>query len=211
MIQVPPLNDDFAEAQVVDGANVVANANNALATAEPGEPTHDGIPGGHSVWWSWTAPFTGTFAISTTGSTFDTVLAIYRGTSLSDLALEASNHHFADSQVRLRGQAGIVYWIAVDGYEGETGDAALNIRSVTSPPNDDFVNRAQLVGITANVPLTNRYATMEPAEPNHAGGATVVGGKSVWWTWQAPPTSLPTFPVTLRRSALRVWLPEILS
>ncbi|MCU0771530.1 MAG: Ig-like domain-containing protein [Verrucomicrobia bacterium] len=51
------------------------------------------------------------------------------------------------------------------------------------PPNDDFVNRQTLVG--ANV-LTNGItggASKEAGEPNHAGHP---GGRSVWWSWQAP-------------------------
>src|SRR6266849_5206231 len=82
---VSPPNDVFANRITLSGATIMITASNFGATIEPGEPQHAGELGGSSVWWTWTAPSTGTFAISTAGSSFDTLLAVYLGSSLTNL------------------------------------------------------------------------------------------------------------------------------
>jgi secreted trypsin-like serine protease len=65
-----------------------------------------------------------------------------------------------------------------------SGSATVRIadnEAVTS--NDNFANRRVVVGSSAIVTGSNVGATRETGEPNNAG---VSGGKSVWWTWQAP-------------------------
>jgi hypothetical protein len=49
--------------------------------------------------------------------------------------------------------------------------------------NDDFAERTLLSGSLVEVTGSNLEATKEPGEPDHAGK---IGGRSVWWTWQAP-------------------------
>lgn len=49
--------------------------------------------------------------------------------------------------------------------------------------NDAFANRRALSGFTGRAQVHNRIATLELGEPAHAG---VTGGRSVWWTWNAP-------------------------
>jgi len=57
---------------------------NRGASAEPGEPEHGGFAGGHSIWWTWTAPSTGGAEIISQGALFffTPVLAVYTGASL---------------------------------------------------------------------------------------------------------------------------------
>ena len=57
---------------------------NARSTGEPGEPNHGSIPD-RSVWYSWTAPETGSAIFNTRESNFDTVLAAYTGTTITGL------------------------------------------------------------------------------------------------------------------------------
>src|SRR5258708_39948322 len=66
--QMPPANDDFANAATITGMNALVGGTNSNATKEPGEPDHAGIPGGKSVWWKWQAPASGYVTISTAGS-----------------------------------------------------------------------------------------------------------------------------------------------
>lgn len=73
---VPP-NDAFAAARPL-AFGVTATGYNEGATREPGEPRHDGEPGGASVWWDWTAPADGLAAVSV-DSTFDGVVGVYTG------------------------------------------------------------------------------------------------------------------------------------
>ncbi len=51
--------------------------------------------------------------------------------------------------------------------------------------NDHFEKRVLVSGTTVNVVGNNSLATRQAGEPNILN---VSGGKSVWWTWQAPET-----------------------
>jgi hypothetical protein len=127
----PPSNDDFANADDLGaGATASASGTNLDATAEPGEPDHDGFTAGPSVWYRWTAPGDGAVKIDTCGSDFDTVLAVYGGSAIDALTSLASNDDECDVQSRVRFNAtgGMTYRIAVDGYEGEQGAIELELR-----------------------------------------------------------------------------------
>src|SRR5436853_2860043 len=80
-----PLNDAFTNSTVLAGLTNYVLASNEGASWEAGEPQHAGSTGGSSVWWTWTAPESGTFSASTAGSSFDTLLAVYQGSALSNL------------------------------------------------------------------------------------------------------------------------------
>src|SRR5690606_33977356 len=80
----PPANDDFADAEVVAGDTGSAEGKLYHATLEPGEPEHDGVATGASVWYRWTATFTGVAMFDTCGSG-DTVMAAYTGEAVSAL------------------------------------------------------------------------------------------------------------------------------
>ncbi|MEM7263779.1 MAG: hypothetical protein AAF488_17455, partial [Planctomycetota bacterium] len=69
--------------------------------------------------------------IDTIGSDFDTLLAVYQGESVDDLALVAANddHDFLpQSRVVIRLQPGQSFRVAVDGYRAETGQVMLQWR-----------------------------------------------------------------------------------
>src|SRR5439155_25247468 len=55
-----------------------------------------------------------------------------------------------------------------------------------SPPNYNFANAANLPAAGAFILSNNKFATIEPAEPFHAGISTVAA--SLWWTL-SPTTS----------------------
>ncbi len=191
-----PPNDLFADAVTISGASgqatgTTVDATNELAT---GEPHHAGAGPWHSVWWRWTAPSSGPFAFDTHGSSFNTVLAVYTGTSLSGLTEVASNNNdgSADltSVVFFDGQAGVQYIIAVDTVLSDlVGDVVLNWREATPPPNDDFDSAKLITESTGPIRTTNIDASSEPEEPTHAvsdGIPGLHGGSSVWWKWTAP-------------------------
>jgi hypothetical protein len=71
-------SDMFAGSQLLTGiSSATITGSNTNATEEPGEPKHARKIGGHSVWISWLAPGDGLVTLSTTGSSFDTLLAVY--------------------------------------------------------------------------------------------------------------------------------------
>lgn len=79
------------------------------------------------MWFTWTAPADGPVAFSTCGSDFDTVLAVYSGTSVGGLTRLAAD----DDTCELGARAGVVatagttYRIAVDGFHGAAGTVSL--------------------------------------------------------------------------------------
>ncbi|HXI50271.1 MAG TPA: HYR domain-containing protein [Candidatus Saccharimonadales bacterium] len=105
------------------------------ASKEPGEPDIAGNLGGKSIWWRWSALDSGWVSIETAGSSFDTLLAVYVGQSLSNLTLTASSDDTATlvtAEVAFHATAGTNYLIAVDGYDGASGDVTLQL--VTGAP-----------------------------------------------------------------------------
>jgi hypothetical protein len=189
-----PSNDNFASAQAITGTSGTATGTNTGATKESGEPNHAGNPGGASVWYSWTAPTTGTVTISTFSSTFDTELGVYTGSSVGSLTQVAANDDIAPpagwSSVTFGATSGQVYKIAVDGYNGGGGPSMGSVSLIWNqnpsspiPANDNFAKAQTVNGICTTTTGTNLAATKEPGEPNHAGNP---GGASVWYAWTAP-------------------------
>ncbi len=126
-----PANDDFANALTLTGSRAAATNFNVMATREPDEPAHAGNVGGTSLWYAWTAPDSGSVAVNTRNSAIDTLLAVYTGDSLAALASVASNDDerpgTTTSSVRFDAIAGVVYRIAVDGWNGTSGEVRLRV------------------------------------------------------------------------------------
>ena len=186
-----PGNDDFANAEPLYSAlPSYGNAGTRLATKQSGEPNHAGQPGGHSVWFSWTPPVSGPVAVSAcaVSGDIDTLLAVYTGSSLAGLTPVAGNDDDASvgcraggSEVEFDAVAGMTYWMAVDGKDGSWGRFGLEL--VGPATNDDFAKPHSLgVGLPTLELSTNRFATKEAGEPDHAG---VAGGASLWFKWTA--------------------------
>jgi len=132
MFKLP--GDDWMIAYTLAGGNMTATSSNVNYTKEPGEPNHAGNPGGRSVWWKWTAPYDGQATIRTFGSSFATTLGVYRGgTTVSNQTLVASDYNSLGglnrSRVIINATAGTMYSIAVDGYNGATGNIQLEVAS----------------------------------------------------------------------------------
>lgn len=141
--QGAPTNDAFASASALAGSEVASSGWNFNASTEAGEPTHAGVAGGHSIWWTWVASGNGTLALDTQGSGVDTLLAVYTGTEVSTLASLAANDNGAGlsggvSAIGLTVSAGTTYRIAVDGKNGAAGSIALNLAFALAAPSADL-------------------------------------------------------------------------
>jgi hypothetical protein len=131
---ITPVNDNFSSATLLSGASGTVNGNNTSATVESGEPSHAGYGPYRSVWWKITPGVPSMLTIDTHGSGFDTVLAVYRGASLSRLTQMAANdddgsagRNSGVTNVAL--DAGTTYYIAVAGYNaGAAGSIVVNWR-----------------------------------------------------------------------------------
>ena len=121
-----PANDNFAEAAGLTGRKVsLSGFTNRGATAEANEPRHYWLKPEASVWFTWRAPRSGRADIWLKGSNFDTVLAVYRGSTLDRLRRVARDDDGGGkltSRCRFNVRRGRVYHFAVDGWGGAEGD-----------------------------------------------------------------------------------------
>ncbi len=201
----PPLNDLFANAAPTVGFGGVYHASNRGYTRELLEPSHAGGTGQRSAWWRWTAPITGPTVINTVDSSFDTLLAVYIGDSVSTLKRIAENDDIdpavdhVQSEVTFNATAGVTYSIAVDGFSDgivqEEGSIRLDISQKGGQPsgNNLFANATTITGPQGAVTANNLRFTRETGEPSHGG---VRGGRSAWWQWVAPQDGTVRFETT---------------
>jgi hypothetical protein len=183
-------NDNFASRIQIPSAGGTVTGSNTISTKESGEPNHGGVPGGKSVWWTWTAPTNSLVSISLDGSSFDTTLGVYQGTSVASLVSVAQDDEggaASCSRVIFTATAGVTYQIAVDGYYGASGNINLTVKPGLL--NDNFVDRLQLIGSSDYVIGSNVGAWWENGEPYHW---QTTGYQSVWWKWQAPTSGFVT-------------------
>jgi hypothetical protein len=137
-IQPPPPNDDFVNAIKIPPAGMRVTSNNRLATIEPGEPFHAGIPSvAATLWWNWSTASDTPVLIDTAGSAFDTVIGVYTGAALVGLTEVAS---VDDVDGRPQGylsfdaRAGVTYRIAIGGHdESQTGVLQLRVEPNGQP------------------------------------------------------------------------------
>ena len=180
--------DNFAEASSIPSASsFTLNATSSAATRETSEPAHAGQTAAKSLWWKWTAVGNGRLQVNTKGSGFNTVLAVYSGSSLATLRAVTSNDNAATgvnySQVDFTTSRGTTYYFAVDGKSGASGAITLtgSGTSLSGPSNDNFTSANAVSGTTWKVSGSNFNATRETDEPNHGG--TTSGYASVWFQW----------------------------
>ena len=130
----PPANDNFTSSQTLTGNAAVIVGSTAGATKQSGEPNHAGNPGGHSVWYRWTAPNACVWSLDSTGSDFNTLLGVYTGSSLSGLSVVASNSvagGVVASGLSFNATAGTTYLLALDGQSGAFGNFLLRLMPAT--------------------------------------------------------------------------------
>ncbi|HYU66674.1 MAG TPA: Ig-like domain-containing protein, partial [Jatrophihabitantaceae bacterium] len=193
-----PVNDEFAKARWINNWSDSTYDTTSGATKEAGEPSHAGQPGGHSIWFRLTAYTSQPIELHTSGSTFDTVLAVYTGATVAALTLVAENDDIWSSDtysfVRFTPVPGRVYSIAVDGKAGATGWVYLHMYPGSGDRGYDFFSEAgQLSGVNGSIPASNVRAGKERREPDHAGER---GGASVWWKWTPPANGTATIDTT---------------
>lgn len=129
-IGAPP-NDQFSAAQALSAGFTTVSSYNMTSSAETGEPDHAGSPAKRSVWFKWQPSANSLVTLDTKGSSFDTRLAVYTGSSVSALTRHASNDDISypnnvQSRVSFNANSLITYTIAVDGYQGANGYIKLN-------------------------------------------------------------------------------------
>jgi len=163
-------NDDFVNRIVMpSGGNSMSGGVNTGKTFESGEPTHDGVSGGKSAWWAWTPTSAGTATISTAGSSYDTILAVYTGTSVNALSPVASNDDSGGvtSSASFVVTPGVEYKIAVDGKGGVTGTTALLVTTTAPPQVSSSPSSLNLVSVELTSPAAQTF------QLRNVGGSTM--------------------------------------
>jgi hypothetical protein len=130
---LPPSNDNFASATVVPGVPYEQlNISTLDATIQTGEsPVTNACDGRmlaqglHTVWYRFTPAATGLVSFDTVGSNYDTYIAVWTGTALSNLtyyACDDDNLSSLQSQLLTTFNAGTTYYVQVAAYAGTVAD-----------------------------------------------------------------------------------------
>jgi hypothetical protein len=180
--------DDFAAAPELFGSSIVLEGDNEHATQESGEPSLSafGDTIGKTIWWTWTAPFSGTVLLVAEPSSFCPIAGVYVGSSIRDLtSLTTCACHSAPGQ--FFAISNTTYRICADAWafppRPTGGRIRLQLQSFPRPDNDQFAGRLVLTGMHATASGDNRSATNEVDEPNTG---VLNPTYSLWWTWRAP-------------------------
>ncbi|PYR60200.1 MAG: hypothetical protein DMF91_12820 [Acidobacteria bacterium] len=202
IVVTPPVNDDLASALPlpIGGSDTVDTTG---ATLEPTEPTTVAGCGtaSHTVWYRLSVATSFEVTVDTLGSSFDTIVTVYRGPSIKQIVPIACSHNFAGTgRARLSFIAepnagtwpiGSEFWIQVGSAGGAAGSAVVTVN--LGPANDAF-------GLALPVSLPTSHlsditlATTEAGEPNPSCNAAGSLGKTVWYTFT--PTAAATVHVS---------------
>lgn len=184
-----PANDNFTNRIVLVGLPVTVTGSNQWATREPGEPVHVDKFGDTSVWWAWTAPGSGWVRVSTVGSTFDTLLAVYQGTSLTNLSVVATSDDIdpleglLTSALAFEALSNQTYQVAVDGFDGAYGDIVLTFEDGAVRLRDPALlpgvglrfTLSGIPGMTYDIRASTNFVQWSPI-----GSVQAVGGVAVF-------------------------------
>jgi len=183
---LPPANDFFVNATALSGTSGTVSGDSTNATKEVGEPNPAGNTGGKSLWWSFTPSTDGILELSTSGSTFDTIMGLYTGTNVASLTTIVDNDDAYSgapggfSGISQAVRANQTYYILVDGYNGASGAISLSYA---------FFN-ATVYHVTA---ASSGGGTVQLSTTNQMGGIAILPSTSAdfWSGWTAVLTAFP--------------------
>jgi len=172
-------NNFFSNRFNIEGFPATVYGSDVNATSEPGEPA---LGFGQTVWWTWRAPKTSQVGICFAGTGFAAEMAVFTGTTLSNLAA-VPVVYIPDGGLSFDASAGTTYQFQFGPTPAFAGavpppQGPLEFTLAPPPPNDDFSNRIVLAG--ADV-VTNMPALLATADPFETNGY----GHSIWWSWTA--------------------------
>jgi outer membrane protein assembly factor BamB/subtilisin family serine protease len=161
-INTDPDYDSFSKARGLTGPSVSVLDANSNATREAGEPAILGNAGGHSLWYYWQAPYTGTAQVSGYSYDFNPAVAVYTGTALNSLTTVAAASATANSGTTtvasqclctFSATQNTIYMITVDGVTAnDIGEFTLSIAdSQWQAATGDAVTCSPAVGTDGTV------------------------------------------------------------
>ncbi|MBM0226073.1 hypothetical protein [Micromonospora sp. ATA51] len=199
-IPAPP-NDMFAAATVISGAQGTSKSYTWSATKEAGEPAHEGVPGGRSVWWRHTASAAGRLHPVASGDY--TTLSVYRGSTVGALTRVTGARQAGLAPIVLDVDllAGETYSIAVDVTDLVYGPDIAELTWSLFPPrplNDYVANATPISGSSGAVDGHDvGGTTSEVDEPLDS---------SVFYRWTAPSSGLYVFDTITGDFDTQLWI-----
>ena len=182
-----PVNDDFANATLLEGTDGDFEGTSRGATLEPDEWFG---PTASTTWYRWTAPNDGRWRFFTSGGSH---VLVFEGDGIASLRLVSQ---YPSSRAGFSAQGGKEYRIAVNGGDDRlNGPYTLwwNSSDDARFPSGDNISGAER--INNGSPSQHRIfvgedSTVEPGEPPEAGVRTN------WWVWDAPSDGSYTWRLT---------------
>ena len=167
-----PGNDDFLDAEMLTGAEGMADGTNVGATLESGESFG---PLAATTWYRWTAPDDGSwrFRIDT-----DHLLRVtaFTGTDVGDLRLVSG---FPTNAAIFTARGGDEYRIAVAARDAYVSGGSYDVSWEKVRWTPDFGDSFAQAGVSGLFFSLGGH-TVEPGEPEESGVRTR------WWSWTAP-------------------------
>lgn len=174
-----PVNDNCSNAQAV--GNVTNLSFNSTDATFDG-PSH--FITSENIWYVYTATCTGCATISLCGSDYDTMLAVYDGSScypaIEDLLASNDDYCYHQSQVVIPVIAGNKYLIEVGGYYGWTGTGKLSIScslGSCQPSNNNCYNAESILN-ASDKSFDTQGATFD-------GPGYCMDGPNIWYCYTA--------------------------
>lgn len=150
----PPVNDDIASATPISTipATFTQDTTEATATREDGR-----CVGGRSIWYRYRPATSTTVRLTTFGSDYDTLLAVFAGTRNNRELIKCADDDLGlNEAVRLRAEAGTRYWIVVSSCCRRSsplgGVAQLNVFRGAPPPGGEIaITTAESGGVSGRL------------------------------------------------------------
>jgi len=169
--------DAFAEATLLPIPGI-AGGSTASFTTEAGEPLACGSSTmSHTTWFRVAPTAAGALTLNTSGSDYDTVLALYTGSSLSTLQQVACNDDAGGgartSRLVAPVQAGTTYFVQLGGYNAASGTFALSAHVDSSGKSDVIVTGVIAAVTTADQPVPVTVSVANNGSSSTAGGVQI--------------------------------------
>lgn len=181
-----PGNDAFWQATPVSALPFSTTDTSRGATTDTGDPTPSCEPSSQAtVWFRLSLGESTRVDLSTFGSKFDTVVAVYQGADaghLTEVACNDDDVSTGSQQSRLSFAAGAggTYFIQLGGYEGASGRYTLALVADPRPLNDDVASANTIsLPFVGTDDLTR--ATVESGEPEGCAGEWPINFAHTTW------------------------------
>jgi hypothetical protein len=194
-IQMPPANDDLANAQIISGKSGSVPGTLIGATTESAEESfysdnYYGLSVGQSVWYEWTSPTNGTVLLDFLGSEYTPLPFIFEGTNWNNfLVLHDTVFTPVTRTISFPVTAATTYEFAVqpnyyDDLTIYSGNFVLNwtmesqVATPTFSPEGGTYNTNQFVSIGCTTPTASIHYTLNGNDPTE-GDPVVLSGQEI--------------------------------